>query len=307
MFRLVAEDTPTNDVMPRLTSYIPGLFHPSFSHDKHVAYVGFPVRPFQITASTIVHGVTLGFTIGRLPAGARLTTVQGGTARFAFECVNSTRYCEQSPSTSCNGTSTPTCTCRLPIPGTTCAGVGGMCAGSGVCIPCWQLGTCPTLEGNMTLTWVPVSGQEGVHTICFNAVAQRPANLCSGTPRPVGCDLMVSDMKCVVIGMLSPCPYARCNMSYACMLAANAISVKPQDDNTCLCVDDKCLLADVRREPAPRIWTSFEQDLDPYANSRLAYLGRPLVFKIYSNDTNCQVTCASTPFPRSKISPYDLF
>jgi hypothetical protein len=200
MFRLVAEDPSTSDVMPKLTTYTADLFHPSFTHDKHVAYVGFPVRPFQITASTTVHGVNLGFTVGRLPEGSRLTTVQGGSTRFSFECVNSTNYCAQSPSTSCNGTSTPTCTCLAPVPGAVCPGFGSSaCPGRGVCVPCWQIGKCPTQEGNMTFSWVPVAGQEGVHTLCFDAVAQRPANLCPDA-RAVGCAVMVSDMKCVVIG-----------------------------------------------------------------------------------------------------------
>mmetsp|Transcript_3266 Transcript_3266/g.8206 ORF Transcript_3266/g.8206 Transcript_3266/m.8206 type:complete len:862 (-) Transcript_3266:194-2779(-) len=244
MINLVAQDPATQRVMPRLYSHIPDLFYPAFQYDKHVAYVGFPIIPFQISASTTINGVNVGFTVGRLPEGTHLTTVQGGASALAYHCAGGARYCMQNPGTACNGTSSPTCTCMSPNTNESCAGVGAAtCTGGGMCRACWELGLCPTLEANMSVTWTPVAGQEGVHTMCFDAIAQRPPSMCP-VASTVGCSPMPSEMHCVAI--------------------------------------------DVRQETPPHLWTSFAADLDPYANSRVAYLGRPLTFTVYSNDTNCQ-------------------
>jgi len=45
---------------------------------------------------------------------------------------------------------------------------------------------------------------------------------------------------------------------------------------------------EVYPDPAPRVWTSFTEDLDPYAHSGRAYLGRTLSFTVYASDENCR-------------------
>eukprot|EP00286_Rhodomonas_abbreviata_P002149 CAMPEP_0181344680 /NCGR_PEP_ID=MMETSP1101-20121128/32315_1 /TAXON_ID=46948 /ORGANISM="Rhodomonas abbreviata, Strain Caron Lab Isolate" /LENGTH=224 /DNA_ID=CAMNT_0023456525 /DNA_START=676 /DNA_END=1347 /DNA_ORIENTATION=+ len=60
MIRVVEEDVANGRILPVLSSAPPSLFYPSYSHRHHVAYLGFPVRPFQVTAATALQGVHLG-------------------------------------------------------------------------------------------------------------------------------------------------------------------------------------------------------------------------------------------------------
>ena len=188
------------------------------------------------------------YAVGRIPEGAHLSTVSGGSSRIGFQCYNGTSSCAETPSTACNGTSYTGCTCLTANTGSACGGLTdtSTCNLGGLCKECWDqdVRACPTSPAVIKFAWTPVAGQEGAHVVCANAVAMRPEHNCLLSPSAPGCSPMVSGMACVLL--------------------------------------------DIRRDPPPMIWTSFSTDLDPWASSNKAYLGRPLAFTVYSNDTNCK-------------------
>mmetsp|Transcript_59543 Transcript_59543/g.140278 ORF Transcript_59543/g.140278 Transcript_59543/m.140278 type:complete len:835 (+) Transcript_59543:252-2756(+) len=246
MIRLLEAGPGTQVVVPKLTSADPNLFYPSYLYNIHVGYLGFPVRPFDVTASTALQGVNLGFTVGRLPEGARLSTVRGGASHLASLCAGGTHFCREDTTAACNGTSTVGCTCLPADTGRVCGGVGGLvCRGGSVCTPCFELGECPTSNASLTFTWTPASGQEGTTIVCFDATTEGEAG-------------------CAAAGVEGN--------GGACA----AVSSPSQ-----------CVNIEVFPDPPPMIWTTFEADVDPFASSGLAYLGRDLVFTVYANDSNC--------------------
>lgn len=180
----------------------PDIFYPHFSYARHVAYLGFPITPFEVSGEMDAQAVNLGFTTGRMPAGARMTTVAGGTSAYGFTCVNGSMYCKESPMTPSNGTNIPGCTAMPADTGKPCTGPHGSttaCRGGGICQSCWHLGTCPVSMGNMTVEWVPTIGQVGTHMLCFDVTAQRPGQYCSGSTE-WGCYAAISSpSQCVSI------------------------------------------------------------------------------------------------------------
>jgi len=242
--------------MPRLSSpTAPDLFYPHLSYARHVSYLGFPMTPFHLSGSTNLQAMQVGFTVGRMPSGARISTIAGGTSAYGFSCVNGTHWCKQSPLTSCNGTSTLGCTCQEPDTEKACRGPHNSmtaCRGGGTCQSCWHRGTCPTSTGVIAVEWVPTSGQMGTHMFCFDVTAQRPQEYCSDANEH-GCRALSSPSQCVNI--------------------------------------------DVFKDPAPHIFSSYEQHLDPYAHSQFAYIGRTLTFEVYATDDNCKDTPAITMGP----------
>ena len=259
MISLVEEDLTQDPPrrMPRLLSPdTPDIFYPHFSYAYHVAYLGFPITPFQVSGEIEQHGMQLGFTTGRLPSGVRMSTVSGGTSMFGFSCINGSHFCQQSPTLTCNGTSTAGCTCMEADTGKACRGPHNSptaCRGGATCQSCWYLGTCPTSMGNMTVEWVPSTGHVGTHMFCFDVTAQRPGEFCAGDSSEFACQTQSSPSQCVNI--------------------------------------------EVFPDPPPRIWTSYATDLDPYAHTEYAYVGRTLTFTVYAEDDNCKDTPAITMGP----------
>jgi hypothetical protein len=256
--------------LPSVGSPDPEVFYPAFSHARHVAYVGFPMQPVTVTANTTAHGVTLGFTVGRLPPNFRLSTVRGGVTAFTgARCTNGSAFCLQNPSARCNA-STAGCTCQPPNNGAPCnasAPPGGQCALGGACLECWDRRDCAPSAAAMTLSWTPVSGQEWTHMVCLAPVAQRPAPYCPAAPAP------------------GPPPPG-------CAPASGP---------------PECLNVDVLPNPPPALWSSYAAEVDPYAGSGLIYLGRPLEFTLYSNDSDCAEARApprpAPPAPTPRPSP----
>jgi hypothetical protein len=234
--------------LPSVASPDADILYPAFTHARHVAYVGFPMRPVTVTANTTAHGVTLAFTVGRVPPNLRLSTVRGGVTAFTgARCTNGSAFCLQNPSVRCNAT-TPACTCQPPNNGAPCnasAPWAAQCALGGACLECWDRRDCAPSPAAMTLSWTPVSGQEWTHMLCLAPVAQRPAQYCPPAPAP-------------------PPP------------GCAAASGPPE-----------CVNVDVLPNPPPAVWSSYEGDVDPYGGTGLAYLGRPLEFTVYANDSDC--------------------
>eukprot|EP00286_Rhodomonas_abbreviata_P001098 CAMPEP_0181289584 /NCGR_PEP_ID=MMETSP1101-20121128/957_1 /TAXON_ID=46948 /ORGANISM="Rhodomonas abbreviata, Strain Caron Lab Isolate" /LENGTH=709 /DNA_ID=CAMNT_0023393809 /DNA_START=733 /DNA_END=2862 /DNA_ORIENTATION=- len=200
MIRVVEEDVANGRILPVLSSAPPSLFYPSYSHRHHVAYLGFPVRPFQVTAATALQGVHLGFTVGRLPQGARLSTVKGGASSLSSLCAHGGPYCRHDPTLPCNGTSTRDCECLPPDDGKLCSGVGAItCRGGATCMPCWELGECPTSNASLSFQWTPIAGQEGTHIVCFDATSEGAAG-CAAEEASVlseRCAALSSPAQCV--------------------------------------------------------------------------------------------------------------
>ena len=259
---LVAEDPFASPpkVFPRLSSPTPHIFYPHFSYSKHVAYLGFPMPTLHLSGTVAAAGLNLGFTTGKLPANLRMSTISGGTAAYGYTCVNGTMFCEEAPATTSNGTDIPGCTAVEADTGKPCAGPhNSACRGGGVCQACWHLGTCPTSTANMTVDWTPTTGQEGTHMLCFDVTALRPEHLCPD-PAAFGCkDFPVSTH---VHGALSS--------------------------------PSQCVQVEVFKDPPPTISSTYEQDLDPWAHTHYAYLGRTLEFTIRVADENCLDTPAIT-------------
>lgn len=250
--------------LPSIESADAGIFYPAFTQTRHVAYVGFPMQPITIVANTTAQGVTLGFTVGRLPSNFQLSTVRGGVSLITgAKCINGSGYCAQNPTTRCN-TSTAGCTCQPANNGVACnasAPSAPQCVLGGTCATCWDRRDCPPSAGSMTLSWTPVTGQEWTHMACFAAVAKRPEASC-----------------------LDPVAAA----SPACRAASSP---------------PKCINIDVLPNPPPVIWSSYAADVDPYAGSGLAYLGRPLTFTIYANDSDCAQVPGSPAISMGPMPP----
>eukprot|EP00961_Rhodomonas_salina_P035688 479943-Rhodomonas_salina.4 len=260
MIRLLEAGPGTQVVVPKLTSADPNLFYPSYLYNIHVGYLGFPVRPFDVTASTALQGVNLGFTVGRLPEGARLSTVRGGASHLASLCAGGTHFCREDTTAACNGTSTVGCTC-LPADTGPCA---HRVSSSESVPPPTPLSPsrgrpprarsdnpptrCPVLTYARTIRPRTDEGlywQEGTTIVCFDATTEGEAG-------------------CAAAGVEGN--------GGACA----AVSSPSQ-----------CVNIEVFPDPPPMIWTTFEADVDPFASSGLAYLGRDLVFTVYANDSNC--------------------
>jgi len=242
---------------PRLLApKTPDIFYPHFSYARHVAYLGFPITPFEVSGEMAAQAMNLGFTTGRMPDGLRLSTVAGGTASYGFTCVNGSMYCRESPMTRSNGTNIPGCTAMPADTGKPCTGPHNSltaCRGGGICQACWHLGSCPVSMGNMTVEWIPTLGQVGTHMLCFDVTAQRPRPYC-GDEAEWGC--------------------------------GDAISSPSQ-----------CVNIEVFKDPAPNIWSSYAEDLDPYSHTNFAYIGRTLTFTVYADDDNCKDKPAITMGP----------
>jgi LysM repeat protein len=225
MISLVEEDLAQDMRMPRLLAPdTPDIFYPHFVYKYHVAYLGFPITPLQVSGEIEEHGMQLGFTTGRLPEGVQLSTISGGTAMFGFSCINGSHFCQQSPTTKCNGTSTPSCTCVEADTGKACRGPHNSltaCRGGATCQSCWYLGTCPTSMGNLTVEWVPVTGQVGTHMFCFDVTAQRPQEFCAPGNAEFGCEPLSSPSQCVNIEVFQD-PPPRIWTSYAADLDPHA-------------------------------------------------------------------------------------
>jgi len=59
----------------------------------------------------------------------------------------------------------------------------------------------------------------------------------------------------------------------------------------------QCVNVEVFKDPAPNIWSSYAEDLDPYAHTHFAYIGRTLTFTVYADDDNCKDKPAITMGP----------
>lgn len=125
------------------------------------------------------------------------------------------------------------------------------CRGGATCQSCWHLGACVTSMGNVTVDWLPTTGQVGTHMFCFDVTAQRPAEYCQTDEQ--GCQALSSPSQCVNV--------------------------------------------EIYKDPAPHIWSSYEADLDVYAHTKFAYIGRTLTFEVYANDDNCKDVPAITMGP----------
>ena len=205
VIRLEAEDPHAHvpKLFPRLLApKNPDIFYPHFSYAQHVAYLGFPITPFEVSGEMDAQAVNVGFTTGLMPAGLRMSTVAGGTSSYGYTCVNGSMYCRESPMTPSNGTNIPGCTAMPADTGKPCTGPHGSltaCRGGGICQSCWHLGTCPVSMGNMTVEWVPTVGQVGTHMLCFDVTAQRPKDYCPD-PSEWGCSAAISSpSQCVSI------------------------------------------------------------------------------------------------------------
>jgi hypothetical protein len=250
--------------LPSIASADPGIFYPAFTQARHVAYVGFPMQPITVIGSTSAQGVTLGFTVGRLPTNFQLSTVRGGVSLMSgAKCFNGSGYCAQTPTTRCN-VSTAGCTCQPANNGVACnisLPSAPQCVLGGTCATCWDRRDCPTSAASMTLSWTPMTGQEWTHMVCLATTAKRPDPYCASLPA---------------------------SASPACVAASSTPS---------------CINIDVLPNPPPLIWSSYAADVDPYAGTGQAYLGRPLVFTVYANDSDCAQVPGSPAISMGRMPP----
>ena len=65
----------------------------------------------------------------------------------------------------------------------------------------------------------------------------------------------------------------------------------------------QCINIDVLPNPPPAIWSSYAADVDPYAGTGQAYLGRPLIFTVYSNDSDCAQVPGSPAISMGPMPP----
>jgi len=248
------------ETMPNISTGAEDLFYPAFSSYRNLAYVGFAMPKVVFSSTTTMHGMSIGFSFSRLPPGAQLSVISGGKSVSTYVCSAGSQYCQQSPTTACNESSS-SCTCLPPDTGKVCNPAGSDCHGGSQCSSCWSLQACPTSEASIEFSWTPSRGQDGVSVVCVNAIARRNDVFCSSSSSP-GCSPLVSPTRCIEV--------------------------------------------EVFKDTRPVLWSSYSQDLDPYANSSLAYVGRVLSFTLYANDTNCfdfsNISMGSMP-PGAMLDP----
>jgi hypothetical protein len=68
----------------------------------------------------------------------------------------------------------------------------------------------------------------------------------------------------------------------------------------------QCINIEVLKDPAPVVTSTFARDLDPYAHTDHAYIGRTLRFTVYAHDNNCRdkpaITMGHMP-PGASLGP----